>query len=85
VPVTGAFLLGDCAVHIDSDLIRFCAEKTRDIVNEYNAAWDIPKYEDGFPRSADDLHLIMMGRHGLPIYHKVFDKIHWRDTRSLSK
>lgn len=69
---------------IDNDLIRFCAEKTRVIVAEYNAAWGVPEHEDGFPRSAEDLHWITCGKHGYPIYHRVLDKLNWRDSKFRS-
>jgi hypothetical protein len=71
-------------VLIDDDLIRFCARQTRDVIDEYNAAWGVPTLEEEFPRSADELHLIMMGRYELPIYHRTFDKLSWRDTKFRS-
>jgi hypothetical protein len=51
---------------------------------EYDAACGVPIHDTGFPRSADDLHLIMMGRHGLPIYHREFDHLSWKDTKFRS-
>ena len=68
---------------IEQELLRFCAEKTREIAAEYDKACVIPGKDDGFPRSADDLHLIMHGRHGLPIFHKEI-RIPWRQSKVRS-
>lgn len=57
---------------IDSELIRFCAEKTREVAIEHDEACGAA---EAIPRSAEDLHLILMGRHGFPIYHRQFIKI----------
>jgi hypothetical protein len=65
---------------IDSDLVRFCADKTREIVAEYEAAYPP---EGTFWRSADELHAVMSAKHGLPIYHRKLTT-HWRDAKYRS-
>jgi hypothetical protein len=61
---------------IDTDLIRFCAEKTREIAADHD------EYAIGgpFPRSAEDLHWLMLGRHGFPIHHKEL-RIPWKQAK----
>ncbi len=54
---------------IDHELLRFCADKTREIEEHYEADCIRPGDVDGFPRSIDDLDLIMQGHHGA-IYHR---------------
>jgi hypothetical protein len=67
---------------IDDDLIRFCAEKTREVAIEHDKACGMADAD--IRRSAEDLHLILMGKHGFPIYHKVLDKIHWTKAKFRS-
>jgi len=56
---------------IEGGLLRFCAEKTIGIVDEYDKACGVGPGYDGFPRSADDLDWILQGRTGKPIFHRL--------------
>jgi hypothetical protein len=67
---------------IDSDLIRFCAEKTNEIAKEHDEAAGL-KFGEGLPRSAEDLALVIQGRHGFPIYHREL-KIVWTKAKYRS-
>ena len=51
---------------IDHSLLHFCAEKTREIVQEYTANC-VRDDEDEFPRSVDDLYWLIQARYELPI------------------
>lgn len=71
---------------VDLDILHFCAGKTREIAEEHDKACGAAPGE-GLPRSAEDLHWIMCGRHGFPIYHKVLDKrpsLHWQTAKFRS-
>jgi hypothetical protein len=73
-------------VLIDGDLLHFCAAKTREVAEEHDKACGAP-FGQGLPRSAEDLHWIMCGRHGFPIHHKVLDKrpsLHWTQAKFRS-
>jgi len=69
-------------VLIDNDLIRFCAQKTREVAVDHDKSCGAAEGE-GLPRSAEDLHLIMMGRHGFPIYHRGL-RIEWTKAKFRS-
>jgi hypothetical protein len=54
---------------IDDDLLRFCADKTKEIEARYDESCILPSEVDGYPRSVEDLDLIMQGLHK-PIFHR---------------
>jgi hypothetical protein len=67
---------------IGNEYIRFCAEKTRQVVEVYEAAYG--SCVDGeFWRSADELHGVMMARHEKPIYHNKLG-LNWRTSKFRS-
>jgi hypothetical protein len=68
---------------IDSDLLRFCAKKTHEIVSNYEASFEPPENGDDFPRSADELHLVMMACQSLPIFHREL-RISWKEAKFRS-
>lgn len=61
---------------IDSEFIRFCAVKTREVVTEYEAAY--PEDAKNFWRSTEGLDQIMMGRCAVPIYQRQLKRL-WTD------
>lgn len=67
---------------IDINLIRWCADKTQEVAVEHDQACGA-KPGEGLPRSAEDLHLILQGRHGFPIYHRVLE-IEWTKAKFRS-
>ena len=68
---------------IDTDLIRFCADKTREIIANYETSFEPPQNGEDFPRSADELHLVMMACQPLPIYHREL-RISWTEAKFRS-
>lgn len=62
--------------------IQFCAEKTRDVIAQYDRDYG-STIDDRFWRSADELHGIMTARHNLPIFHKQL-KVHWHEAKYRS-
>src|ERR1700733_13025939 len=67
---------------IGNDYIRFCAEKTREIVGDYNRAYG-SQIDGRFWRSADELHGVMSARQAVPIFQKKL-QLHWRDAKYRS-
>ena len=65
----GALFCGP-AMRIEPELLRFCAEKTKEIIQEYEAGCVVPGVDNGFPRSADELATIMQGPTGKEIFHR---------------
>lgn len=54
---------------IDDDLLRFCADKTKEIEDRYDEGCIRSDEGEGFPRSVEDLDIIMQGLHGA-IFHR---------------
>lgn len=55
---------------IDNSFLHFCAEKTREIEEQYDSTCIMPGEGEGFPRSPDALDTILQGIHGKPIFHR---------------
>lgn len=66
---------------IDPDLVSFCAKRTQEVATRHDESCGA---KEGEPRSAEDLHWIMAGLHGFPIYHKVIDKNPWTEAKYRS-
>jgi hypothetical protein len=54
-------------MRIDSSLVHFCARKTAEIATDYDKYCIHAGEGDGFPRSADDLEVLVAGIYGKPI------------------
>jgi hypothetical protein len=54
---------------IDDSLLHFCAKKTAEITDLYKKGCGSAEDAAAFPRSADDLSLVVQGHSGLEIFH----------------
>jgi hypothetical protein len=54
-------------MRIDDDLLHFCARKTSEIAKSYDGFCILPAEESGFPRSVDDLEVLVAGTYDKPI------------------
>jgi hypothetical protein len=72
-------------VLIDDAFLRLCAEKTREVEQHYERDCVFPSeaQDEGFPRSADDLHWIIAGIYEKPINHRLLP-VDWRTARYRS-
>jgi hypothetical protein len=67
---------------IGKKYLRFCADKTRTIVTDYERSYP-SIVDDQFWRSADELHAVMSARLEKPIFHRRL-QVHWRDAKYRS-
>jgi hypothetical protein len=66
---------------IGHEVLKFCSTKTRGVITAYEEVY--PTENGKFLRSADELFLLMMARHGLPIYRRTIHT-HWSKAKYRS-